>query len=138
MASSMSRGIGFAMIRVALMTSGVLASTLLAEPAWSAHSPKAIEDSRLPCVFLMVEKNGDLVGQTGKKIDTLDKVPGYLDEMRERHRREQSLVDALLPSDFVLVIRSDKDVRYERLWDILDVCKKAGYSRWQLRVKATD
>ena len=35
----------------------------------------------------------------------------------------------------VIVLRADKEARYHQVWEALDSCMRAGYSRWQLRVE---
>ena len=86
-------------------------------------------------IFLNLNPEGKLVGAlTNFSLDTPEKLRVHL--VREKtdlervgqHRGNKG------PTKVVVVLRADKDVRYSRVWEVLDSCKRAGFIHWQMRV----
>jgi biopolymer transport protein ExbD len=87
-------------------------------------------------IFLNLDSTGKLVGAlTNFTLDSPEKIKAHL--MREkidleriaRERGKQGEVKV------AVVLRADGNCRYGDIWTVLDSCQRAGYKRWQLRVK---
>jgi biopolymer transport protein ExbD len=87
-------------------------------------------------IFLNLDSEGKLVGTLSNfALDTPEKIRAHL--MREkidleriaRERGKQGEVKV------AVVLRADGNCRYGQIWTVLDSCQRAGYKRWQLRVK---
>ena len=90
-------------------------------------------------IFLNLNADNKLVGTLSNfALDTPEKLKAHL--MREKidlQRVWQEKNPGKNPDrDFkvVVVLRADKNCRYEQVWQVLDSCQRAGYRRWQLRV----
>lgn len=85
-------------------------------------------------VFVNITKEGKTVVSSGENVETHSKLRAFLQREKEtidRTAREQGITDA----KSVIVLRIDRDVHYRDMWDILDICSRAGYSGWQMRVE---
>jgi biopolymer transport protein ExbD len=98
-------------------------------------------------VFLNLTKDGQLIipnvetmqydDNKGLALDTTlqSKLERFLNRTREKMERfakyNNKPLDQVRP---VIVLRADQDVRYEHVYNILDLCNNAGYRNWQLRV----
>jgi biopolymer transport protein ExbD len=86
-------------------------------------------------VFLNMNKDGKLLVSTGESLDTPSKLKAYVERQRrtlESEARERGHVGEF---KVVIVLRAHQDARYKEVWEALDACNKAGYHRWQLRVR---
>jgi biopolymer transport protein ExbD len=110
----------------------------------SIRLPKAtkaapIEASAEKYVFMNLNPKGELVGTLASaQLDTPGKIQAFLHGERERNEREAAAQGRAGPVKVVVILRADKDVRYERMWEVLDACKRAGFAHWQLRAKTAD
>jgi len=95
-------------------------------------------------VFLNLTKDGTLVIPN---VDTLNyeqitqdttlqsKLEQFLNRTRQKMERYAKYNDKPLDRvQPVIVLRADKDVRYEYVHNILELCTNAGFRSWQLRV----
>ena len=63
------------------------------------------------------------------------KLERFLNYTREKMERYAKYNDKPLERvQPVIVLRADKDVRYEYVYNILEMCSNAGFRSWQLRV----
>jgi biopolymer transport protein ExbD len=83
-------------------------------------------------VFLNVDKEGKLQVREGTL--PVEKLKGYVERERTTLQRTAKLMGKTGDVNVVIVLRADKDARYQQVWDAIDACMKAGYERWQLRV----
>jgi biopolymer transport protein ExbD len=101
----------------------------------SAGSTRSF-DFRDDCVILTLTKDGSLFGEgSGTKLDTTARLQAFLDSERG-HLESLSAVRGK-KTEIVLVIRADRDCRYGRFWEVVDCCKKSGFSRWRLIVTSS-
>jgi biopolymer transport protein ExbD len=85
-------------------------------------------------IFLNMNKEGKLVGYL-EDLNNESKLKAHL--QRENNARiEAALARGKKTGDVhvTVVLRAHKDARYADVFRILDICSKAGYKRWQLRV----
>jgi biopolymer transport protein ExbD len=87
-------------------------------------------------IFLNLDSTGKLVGTLSNfALDSPEKIKAHLMgekinlERIARERGKQGEVKV------AVVLRADGNCRYGDIWTILDSCQRAGYKRWQLRVK---
>jgi biopolymer transport protein ExbD len=67
-------------------------------------------------------------------LDTPEKLKAHLllEKMeKERFARSQGRQGEV---KIVVVLRAHKDCRYQKIWEVIDSCQRAGFRRWQLRV----
>jgi biopolymer transport protein ExbD len=87
-------------------------------------------------IFLNLDGDGKLVGALSSfALDTPGKLRQYLINEKttlERIARERGKTGEV---KVAIVLRADGDCRYGDIWTNLDACQRAGYKRWQLRVK---
>jgi biopolymer transport protein ExbD len=87
-------------------------------------------------IFLNLDASGRLVGTLSNfTLDTPGKIEAHLrGEMMalERQARQRGKAGDV---KVAVVLRADGNCRYSKIWEVLDVCQRAGYKRWQLRVK---
>jgi biopolymer transport protein ExbD len=85
-------------------------------------------------IFLNLNPKGELVGAlVNTQLDTPGKLGAYLTQERKDRERVAERKGNKTPK-VVVVLRADKDVRYERVWEVLDLCKRSGFIHWQMRV----
>jgi len=86
-------------------------------------------------IFLNLDADGKLVGTlTSFVLDTPGKLQAHLTREKidlERLARSRGKQDVKV----AIVLRADGNCRYGDIWTVLDSCQRAGYKRWQLRVK---
>jgi len=86
-------------------------------------------------IFLNLNADGKLVGTLSTY--TLD-TPGKLQQFLKNEMMSLERVARLRGKQEVkvaVVLRADGNCRYGQIWEALDSCERAGYKRWQLRVK---
>lgn len=86
-------------------------------------------------IFLNMNREGKLVG-TSEDINSEGKLKAFLQSERQRLLRlaeEKGKKDL----NVVVVLRADLQVPYEKVYQVLDSCTRAGYRAWQLRVRTT-
>ena len=94
-----------------------------------------VENTAEEYVFLNLNPKGELVGGLANaQLDTPGKLQAYLNQERKDLERVGAAKGHAGPIKVVVILRADKDVRYERMWEVLDSCKRAGFIHWQLRV----
>jgi biopolymer transport protein ExbD len=99
-----------------------------------AQAAVPLDKSAHNYVFLNMNKGGKLIVGSGDDVSTPGKLRVYVDREKrklEREARERGFKGQL---NVVVVLRAHKDARYDKVWEALDSCTKAGYQRWQLRV----
>lgn len=86
-------------------------------------------------IFLNLNDKGELVGSLANlSLDTPGKLRTHL------HREKQFLEEVAQkrgmkgPTKVVVVLRADQNVRYAKVWEVLESCKNASFVHWQLRV----
>jgi biopolymer transport protein ExbD len=100
-----------------------------------ATKATAIENTAEEFVFLNLNPKGELVGTlANSNLDTPGKLQAYLNQERKDLERVGASKGRTGPIKVVVILRADKDVRYGRMWEVLDSCKRAGFIHWQLRV----
>lgn len=86
-------------------------------------------------IFLNLDHEGKLVGSLANF--TLD-TPGKLREHLFREKQDLERIAAKKglpgPTKVVVVLRADQNVRYAKVWEVLESCKNASFVHWQLRV----
>lgn len=99
-----------------------------------AQNATPLDNEAADYIFLNLDGKGNLVGSLSNfTLDTPEKVKAHL--MRERGDVERVGVQKTKGGGkIVVVLRADKDVRYDKVWEVLDSCKRAGFVHWQLRV----
>ncbi len=100
-------------------------------PVAQAATPmdKAAED----WVFLNLNKDGKLIGSV-ETLTNEGRLKVFLQTERLRLLREAN-EKGKKDLNIVIVLRAHKDVRYSRVFEVLDACSRCGYRAWQLRVK---
>ena len=83
-------------------------------------------------IFLNLDGMGNLVGSLGQ-LDL--STPGKLQEYLIRSKASAERDGGKAGPKVVVVLRADAEVRYDKVWEVLDSCKRAGFAHWQLRVK---
>jgi biopolymer transport protein ExbD len=87
-------------------------------------------------IFLNLNADGKLVGALSTyALDTPGKLQQFLKNEKtdlERIARERGKPGEV---KVAIVLRADGNCRYGQIWEALDSCQRAGYKRWQLRVK---
>lgn len=101
-----------------------------------AQAAVPLDKSAEEFIFLNLDAEGKLVGTLSNFVlDTPGKLQEYLKrekidlERLARGRGKQGEVKV------AIVLRADGQCRYGDIWEKLDACQRAGYKRWQLRVK---
>lgn len=87
-------------------------------------------------VFLNMDKDGRVLVSSGEELDVRKqgKLRRYVEQAREQLIRSAREAGKTADIRVVIVLRAHKDCRYRDVWEVLDICNKAGYNRWQLRV----
>jgi biopolymer transport protein ExbD len=87
-------------------------------------------------VFLNLDKNGKLAGTLANQtLDTPAKIAAFLAREKEVLDREARAAGQKTELKIVVVLRADKNCRGRDVWQVVDSCQRAGFRRWQLRVK---
>jgi biopolymer transport protein ExbD len=98
-----------------------------------AQAATPLDQTAEDWVFLNLDKDGKLIG-TIENLDTEGRLKAYLQTERLRLQREAE-EKGKKDLNVVIVLRAHRDVRYYRIFEVLDNCSRAGYRSWQLRVK---
>jgi biopolymer transport protein ExbD len=85
-------------------------------------------------IFLNLNPSGELVGTLASlSLDTPGKLRVHL--ATEKNNLEAGAKGRGQKSPkVVVVLRADENVRYSKVWEVLDSCRQAGFIHWQLRV----
>lgn len=126
----------FFMITVDFVRADQMAEGILLPVAQMATP---IDQTAEDWIFLNVDDNGKLKGLLENEgIDVssgqgLGRLKAYLSVQKQK--RERTAKELGKKSvNIVIVVRADKNARYEDVYRILDACSRVGYDRWQLRV----
>jgi biopolymer transport protein ExbD len=86
-------------------------------------------------IFLNLDTNGKLVGTLSSfTLDTPEKIKLHLTREKETIERNARAQGKTGDIKIVIVLRADKDCRYNDVWRVLDSCQRAGFKYWQWRV----
>ena len=106
----------------------------------SIHLPVAtnatpLDNEAQEFIFLNLNGKGELVGSlVNLSLDTPGKLRIHLFNEKKDLERVAANPGGNAPAKVVIVLRADQDVRYSKVWEVLDSCKQAGFIHWQLRV----
>jgi biopolymer transport protein ExbD len=100
-------------------------------PAAQAAAP--LDQTAEDYIFLNMNKQGKLVGYL-EDLNNEAKLKAYLMREAEARRRLAEEKGRKGEVNIVIVLRAHKQASYGDIWRVLDICQKAGYKRWQLRV----
>lgn len=101
-----------------------------------AASAAILDKSAENFVFLNLDANGKLVGSLSHAdLGTPEKLRVFLKHEKEMIERDWRVNKGKGEPRIVIVLRADAECRYKDVWQVVDSCQKAGYRRWQLRVK---
>jgi biopolymer transport protein ExbD len=100
----------------------------------AAQSAVPLDRDAHDYIFLQMNRQGKLVGLL-EDLNSEIKLRAYL--QREHEARRQAALEKGRKGEvnIVVVLRAHREAPYEKIWNVLDLCNKAGYHRWQLRVK---
>ena len=85
-------------------------------------------------IFLNLNRAGELVGSLANlTLDTPGKLKVHLSREKENLELAAKGRGNKGPK-VVVVLRADQNVRYSKVWEVLDTCRQAGFIHWQLRV----
>ena len=100
-----------------------------------AQNATPLDNTAEEFIFLNLDSKGQLVGTLSNfSLDTPGKLSAHLNRERTDLERLAQAKGTKGPPKVVVVLRADKEVRYSKVWEVLDSCKKAGFVHWQLRV----
>ena len=86
-------------------------------------------------IFLNLNKDGELVGSLANlSLDTPGKLRTHLFREKQDLERAAANKGGKGPAKVVVVLRADSNVRYAKVWEVLESCKNASFVHWQLRV----
>jgi biopolymer transport protein ExbD len=100
-------------------------------PAVQAAMPLTSGGENL--VFINISQNGEWFA-LGNPLKNSDQLRIYLQSRKEDIDRLARMRGGGQPANVVIVVRAHKDTSWGSVWDTLDVCSRAGYRSWQLRV----
>lgn len=85
-------------------------------------------------IFLNLNPQGELIGAlSNAALDTPGKLRIYLMD-EKRHLERVAFNRGINNPKVVVVLRADQNVRYAKVWEVLDSCKQAGFIHWQMSV----
>jgi biopolymer transport protein ExbD len=99
-----------------------------------ATSATTMDTTAEDWIFLNLDANGKLVGMLSTFVlDTPQKIKVHL--MQEKANLETAARARGKKGDpkVFIILRADKDCKYEDVWKVLDSCQMAGFKYWQLR-----
>jgi len=124
--------ISFFVITVNFVQTDQINESVKLPPAQSAMPMDRAADN---WVFLNMDSEGHLLGSNKEiNLDSPEKLKLFLRRQKEHLEdvfRQQGKTGNL---DVVVILRADKDCRYQDIWNALEICGTAGYRKWQLRV----
>ena len=100
----------------------------------SAQAAVPLDATGEDYIFLNMNQKGKLVGVV-EDINNEIKLKAFLQRERDIRQRAAEEKGKKGEVNIVVVLRADRNARYADVWSVLDMCSKAGYKRWQLRVK---
>lgn len=98
-----------------------------------AQMAVAMDQTAEDWVFLNLNKDGKLVGYLDD-LGTPEKLKAHLMKEKENLERVAKAKGRTGEIKVVVVLRAHKDCRYAQVWEVLNSCTRAGFSRWQMRV----
>jgi biopolymer transport protein ExbD len=99
----------------------------------AAQSAVPLDQGGDDYIFFNMNKKGKLVGFL-EDLNNEIKLKAHLQREHEARRRAAQEKGKKGDVNIVIVLRAHQDAQYADIWRFLDVCTKAGYRRWQLRV----
>lgn len=100
-----------------------------------AQSAVPIDSAAEEWIFLNLDSSGRVVGTLSTMtLDTPEKLKVYLQNERQNLERVSRLKGRTSEPKIVIILRADRNCRYQDTWQVLDSCQRAGYKHWQLRV----
>ena len=100
----------------------------------AAQSAVPIDPTGDDYIFLNMDKEGKLVGPL-EDLNNEIRFKAHLEREKEARRQAAQEKGRKADVNIVIVLRAHREAPYEKVWNILDTCNRAGYHRWQLRVK---
>jgi biopolymer transport protein ExbD len=100
-----------------------------------AQSARAMDKSLVDVLFLNMDAKGHLIiiGEP-KPLSTLGQVRYYLgQQFADAKRSAQQRGDKSGKVNTTVIIRADRDANWNKVYELLLMCKEAGYSKLQLR-----
>src|SRR5437870_2318365 len=86
-------------------------------------------------IFLNLNGGGQLVGTLSTfALDTPEKLKVHLMREKDSLERAGRAKGKVGEIKIVIILRADKNCKYEDVWTVLDSCQRAGFKHWQLRV----
>jgi biopolymer transport protein ExbD len=121
----------FFMITVNFVQTEALNEDVLLPAAFNAEPLDQTGDDY---IFLNMNKQGKLVGFL-EDLNNEIKLRAHLQREHEARRQAAQEKGRKGEVNVVVVLRAHREAPYEKVWGVLDLCNKAGYHRWQMRVK---
>jgi biopolymer transport protein ExbD len=84
-------------------------------------------------VYINITADGQWLAG-GNLLPNGDQLRNYVQKRKEYFDRLVRLSGSDGRGGLVIVVRAHKDASWGTVWDTLDLCNRAGYHRWQLRV----
>jgi biopolymer transport protein ExbD len=108
--------------------------------AQSARPPSKTEDQS-DVLVLNLDRNGHLEVGDEKPLETLADMRYYLkqqyaDTYRLMAERQRKKSDKPVEVKTTVIIRADKSVDFDTFYQLLQLCKEAGYRKLQLRARS--
>ena len=98
-----------------------------------------LDSSAEEFIFLNLDAKANLGGALASfSLDTPGKLERYLrqekTDLQAAWKVKNPGRDPERHFKVAVVLRADKNCRYQEVWQVLDSCQRAGYRRWQMRV----
>lgn len=94
-----------------------------------------LDNSGEDWIFLNLDGNGRLVGTLSTfTLDTPEKLKVHLMREKESLERAGEAKGKVGEIKIIVILRADKNCRYDDVWNVLNSCQRAGFKHWQLRV----
>ena len=84
-------------------------------------------------VFINIDKDGQRLAGGARLANDLQ-LRNYVKDRKDEIERVARVRGVTTPVHIIIVVRAHKDVSWGEVYDTLDVCSRAGYRTWQLRV----
>ena len=99
-----------------------------------AKNASVLDNTAEQYIFLNLNPAGELVGAlSNNALDTPGKLRIHLMD-EKRHVERTAFNRGINNPKVVVVLRADQNVRYSKVWEVLDSCKQAGFVHWQMCV----
>ena len=93
-----------------------------------AQSARPMEKSEVDVLFLNLDQTGKVMVPGGEQpLDTLGQKQFYLRQKYADTKRASGQVHT------VVIVRADRNASYGHLFELLKLCKQAGYQKMQIR-----